>query len=85
MKNNEQIKKKYLADILKEYERARERYPPFDSFGYGDFVLRKQYDQFWKEITNKSGNIDNIEKQLIEIGAMAFGILIDVVANYRED
>lgn len=85
MENNELIIRKYTTRIQKEYERARRVYPPFNSFGYGDFVLRKQYDQFWQEITKSNGKIENIEKQLIEIGAMALGILVDVVANYHED
>ncbi|HKZ42981.1 MAG TPA: hypothetical protein VJ044_18625 [Candidatus Hodarchaeales archaeon] len=69
----------YLRAIEKEYRRARTLYPPFHSYHEGYAILLEELDEFWEEIKKKRGNLEKVENEITQVGAMALAILVDLV------
>lgn len=56
-------------DILEEAQRAREKFPPFNSSHEGYAVLLEELDEMWDEI--KANNVPRSIEEAIQVGAMA--------------
>lgn len=81
-KPNEAAIKHYAERIVEEYRQARTIYPPFGSFHEGKAVLEAEFEGFWEEIKNKNGVLVKVEDKLVKTGAMALGILVDMVEPF---
>ncbi len=68
----------YLKQIKLEIKKAK-KFPPFASLHEGYAVLKEEVEEFWDEVKNfkynesheESESLKNIEKELIQIAAMA--------------
>ena len=66
----------YKDVIGHEYERARERYKPFNSAHEGYAVLLEEVDEMWEAI--KKNDLIGARKEAIQVAAMALAFLNEV-------
>lgn len=69
-----------FEDVLTEYCRAREDYPPMASAHEGFAVLLEEVDELWEQVRIKQKNHDHksMRKEAKQIAAMAIRFMIDV-------
>jgi len=61
----------------KELRRAISMYPPFRSRHEGYAIIREELDELWMEIKRKPQNEDAIEKEAVQLSAMALRFIMD--------
>lgn len=68
-----------LNKVALEYQNARAKFSPFNSFHEGYAVLLEEVDELWDEIKKKRSdrNIDDIHNEAIQIAAMAIALILD--------
>ena len=59
-----------LDDIRAELERAQKNYPKMNSFHEGYAIILEELDEVWDEIKMKNHNVQEIYRELIQVGAM---------------
>ena len=71
--------KHIFINIDAELSRACEKYESFHSLHEGYATLLEEVDELWKHVKTKQGRRvpDAIEKECIQIAAMAIRIMID--------
>lgn len=67
----------YLGDVCTELFRALEKHGRQTSFHEGYAVLKEEVDELWAEIKNKVQDKDAIEKEAIQVAAMAIRLVLD--------
>lgn len=69
-----------LADVIAEFYRAKDIYPPMNSAHEGWAVLREEVDELWDEIKAKecTRNHDRLRKEAVQVAAVAVRFVIDV-------
>jgi hypothetical protein len=70
-----------LSQILVEYERAQDMFPPFNSGHEGWAIIKEELDELWKEVmTNQStpGRDQRMYKEAIQVAAMALRFAYDL-------
>ena len=67
------------ALMAKEVQRAREKYPAFNSRHEGYAVLLEEVDELWEEVKKNNLNlsVEDMRKEAIQIGAMAIRFIQD--------
>ena len=66
------------TDILLEYNRALEKFPPFASRHEGYAILKEELDELWDAIKDKKATDEEIRNEAIQVGAMALRFLVDL-------
>jgi hypothetical protein len=66
-------------EILQEAERARSKFPAFNSAHEGASVLREEFEEMWDEV--KADNLDAAIEEAIQCGAMALRFIADMRAK----
>ncbi len=72
--------------VMDEYSSATEKNPPFNSSHEGFAVLLEEVDELWDAVKMKQSNKDRnrcMEKEAIQVAAMALRFLVDVIENER--
>lgn len=64
--------------VIREYQRASEIHGPFASAHEGYAIMLEEFEELWDEIKKRKPNINKIEKEATQIGAMALRFLVDV-------
>ena len=85
-------KARYMADLIREeYLRAKTIFPEFYNHHEAYAVLLEEVDEYWEEVKKKTRipkmgddlSLFRDEKKLmqeaIQVGAMALGILVDLI------
>ena len=67
--------------IIKEYGRALNAHPPFNSAHEGYAVIKEELDELWDEI-KKSGrtgaDLDRMKEEASQVAAMALRFMVDI-------
>jgi len=68
-----------LMEIRFEYQKARERFPPFHTAHEGYAVLLEEVDELWDEVKRQySGERDKaIHKEALQVAAMALAMMLE--------
>lgn len=64
-------------EIVDEYRRAAQNFPPMHSPHEGWAVLKEEVDELWEAV--RKGDEVNMREEAIQVGAMALRFLLDVV------
>ena len=66
-------------DIFDEYQRAIEKFPPFNSAHEGIAVIKEEYDELWNWVrTKKEARLTaEMRKEAMQLAAMAMRFMID--------
>lgn len=64
-------------NFLKEFIRAREKFPPMNSAHEGYAVLLEEVEEMWEEI--KADNIADAREEAIQVGAMVLALIVEVL------
>lgn len=78
---------KALKLVYQELTHAQESYPRFNSMHEGYAVLLEEVDELWEEVKKKQPLRESyiIEKECIQIAAMAIRIILDCGSvGYRQ-
>jgi len=70
----------WIEVILTEYENAAHQFSPFHSAHEGFAILKEEVDELWEAVKLNQNNPlrrDAIEREAIQVGAMALRILYD--------
>lgn len=65
-----------IEEILKEYNRAKEKFGGFASTHEGYAVLLEEVDELWDEIKN-NGSKDRLTKESIQVAAMGLRFIVE--------
>lgn len=65
-------------EISEELDRARKKFPAFNSAHEGYAVILEELDELWIEIRTKSGTKESRRKEAIQVAAMAARFIEDV-------
>ena len=65
-----------LAALEEEYQRARRKFPPFNSPHEGYAVILEEMDEAWEEI--KRNDLTRAKAEMIQVGAMVLAFLRDL-------
>jgi hypothetical protein len=80
MKDWEQPYADAANEILREAERARAKFDPFNSSHEGYAVLAEEVDELWDDV--KGNNIEHAIEEAVQVGAMALRFIADMRAMY---
>lgn len=72
---------KIAKDVLEELNRARSKFPRFNSPHEGYAVLLEEVDELWDEIRLKTGTKEKIKKEAIQVAAMAIRLVKDCCSD----
>ncbi len=64
--------------ILSEYHRAAEKFPPFNSPHEGLAVLMEAFEELKAEVFPKNASRTRMTEEAIQVGAMAIRFLVDL-------
>lgn len=70
--------KKIFAQIQQEIDNSRSRHGEFTGSHEGYAVLLEEVDELWSEIKKRERNFNTMEKECIQIAAMAIKFIEDV-------
>lgn len=62
-----------------ELDKARTKFPSFNSAHEGYAVLLEETDELWQEIKQKNQNIKKMKREAIQVAAMAIRFVLDVI------
>ena len=68
-----------INEILVEYLVASQKFGAFASCHEGYAVILEELDELWDAIKDKSSNAADLEREAIQVGAMALRFLVDCV------
>jgi Zn-dependent M32 family carboxypeptidase len=68
----------YVQKIVEEYNRATEKFRPFQSKHEGISILREEFEELW-EVVKADEDWSRLEEEAVQVGAMALRFLNDVV------
>ncbi len=68
----------WQKEIWLELHRATEKFGPFASAHEGYAVILEELDELWDAIKDKDANIYDLQKEAVQVGAMALRFLIDI-------
>jgi hypothetical protein len=68
----------WTREIYDECRRAQEKFKPFKNAHEGHSVIREEFDEMWEEIKKKDARLEDIRKEVIQLGAMALRFLVEV-------
>ena len=74
MKYNEAI-----SLITTEYCSATKKFGPFASAHEGYAIILEELDELWEVIKNKQKSITELEKEAVQVAAMAVRFLVDMI------
>lgn len=66
-----------LVEIRREFDRATKKFDPFNSAHEGYAVILEELDELWELIKTKGVTKAELEKEAIQVGAMALRFLVD--------
>lgn len=67
-----------LGDIVAEYLKAVNKFPPFNSYYEGYAVLKEEVDELWEAVKKKDPDPEKLRKEAVQVGAMALRFLVDL-------
>jgi len=67
-----------LRLISDEASRAATRFPPFNSHHEGYAIIKEELDELWDEIKTKECDPTKIQKEAVQVAAMALRFLTDL-------
>jgi hypothetical protein len=72
---------KAIALIINEFKRATSMYGAFNSAHEGYAALLEEVDELWDEVKKnpKKRDYEAMKKEAVQVGAMAFRFLVDVI------
>ena len=65
-----------LAEMRKEHNRAREKFPPMRGPHEGYAIILEELDEMWDAI--KANDITSARKECLQVAAMCFAFLLEV-------
>jgi len=68
-----------IQAIREELESATEKFGPFVTLHEGYAVILEELDELWDAIKTKGTPIECLEKEAIQVGAMALMFLVDLL------
>jgi len=74
-------KMEMLNLVRDELDRARQKFPPFNSGHEGYAVILEELDELWTEIRSNqatAGRNERMAKEAIQVAAMALRFLVDM-------
>lgn len=67
-----------ISNVRSEFLSASNKFGKFNSYHEGYAVILEELDELWDEIKSKSYNKSNMEKESIQIAAMAIRFIYDL-------
>lgn len=64
--------------VIREYQRANEIHGPFKSLHEGYAIMLEEFDELWDEIKKRNPDMNAIQEEVVQIGAMALRFLVDI-------
>lgn len=64
--------------VLRELERAREKFPPMASAHEGYAVILEELEELWDEVKCNRAQLGTMEGEAIQVAAMAIRFVTDV-------
>lgn len=68
----------YQWKIETELKEATRKFGNFNSTHEGYAVILEELDELWDAIKDKEKNVEDLEREAIQVGAMALRFLIDL-------
>ena len=65
-----------VREVTEELQRARRKFPPFQSMHEGAAVIREEHDEFWEDV--KKNDWLGARLEAIQLAAMAIRFLVDL-------
>jgi NTP pyrophosphatase (non-canonical NTP hydrolase) len=65
-----------LEMVYREFNKAQNKFPPFNSSHEGYAVLKEEVDELWQEV--KHGTKEAAREEAIQVAAMALRFLNDI-------
>ena len=65
--------------VTSELDRARGKFPKFNSLHEGYAVLAEEVDELWEEVKSKNRTRGNLAEEAMQVGAMALRFMVDAV------
>jgi Holliday junction resolvase RusA-like endonuclease len=77
---------KVVFDVMNELESATKENGSFNSAHEGYAVIEEEFDELKQEVFKKASrrDLDNMEKEAVQVAAMAMRFLIDIVYPLQE-
>ena len=66
------------AAIRAEVDRARAKYPEFNSFHEGYAVLLEEVDELWDEVKRRDVDLNKMRTETLQVAAMAVRFLVEL-------
>jgi hypothetical protein len=67
--------------VLDEFEKARRKFPAFNSGHEGWAVLREEVDELWDEVKKREPDPDKLRHEAIQVAAMALRFVVEVTGT----
>lgn len=69
-----------IADVVKELEKATEKFPPMNSAHEGFAILKEEVDELWEVVRQKASERDvaKMRAEAVQVAAMAIRFIGDV-------
>ncbi len=68
-----------LLAVASELNKARGKFPKFNSLHEGYAVLREEVDELWEEVKRKTRTRGTLRGEATQVGAMAVRFMVDAV------
>ena len=65
-----------LVDMMREYQRARQTFSPFQNTHEGYAVLKEEVDELWDAIKAKQ-SAEYLRREAVQVGAMALAFIVE--------
>jgi len=75
---NDELAGYISAIVLSELRQATEEFGPMNSAHEGYAVILEELDELWEEIKAKKPDSERMEKEAIQVAAMAIRFVMDV-------
>jgi hypothetical protein len=74
-----------LIEVRTELDRALRLYRDMDSPHEGYAVILEELDELWEEIKKRDGQHEKMQKEAIQVAAMAVRFVLEVTRNIKNE
>lgn len=71
-------------EVIEEYKNSMKKFPEFNTPHEGYAVIKEEVDELWEEVREKEHNYEKMEKECIQIAAMAVKFIMMTIGKGEE-
>ena len=70
-----------IYSVQSELDSARKKFKKFNSTHEGYAVIKEELDELWKEVKRKKKNKKKMEREALQVSAMAIRFILDLLID----